>query len=80
MTLLCYLRVHFLPRIVGPAFQLTRGELLQVLAAGEALCAALTGAGEVCSASLRSRGAVHNLRSTGESCQSYSGMSHSPHR
>ena len=77
MSLLGYLRVHFLPRIEGPAFQLTRGELLQVLAAGEALSAALTRAGEVCSTAFGSRGAVHNLRSQGESCQSCSGgMSH----
>ena len=56
-----YLRVHLLPRIVGAAVQLTGGEHLQILAAGEALCAALAGAGEVSSASLGTGGAVHNL-------------------
>ena len=63
---LCYLRVHLLPRIVGAAVQLTGGEPLQVLAAGEALCAALAGAGEVSSTSLGTGGAVHNLTNNTE--------------
>ena len=56
-----YLRVHLLPRIVGAAVQLTGGEPLQILAAGEALRAALAGAGEVSSTALGTGGAVHNL-------------------
>ena len=57
-----YLWVHFLPRIVRPTLHLTGGDLLEVLAAGEALGAALGGAGVVGPATLWTGGAVHNLR------------------
>ena len=51
---------------MGAAVQLTGGQLLQGLAAGEALRAALAGAGEVSSTALGTGGAVHNLSNEAE--------------
>ena len=56
-----YLWIHFLPCIVCFAVQLTGGQLLQVLATGEALSAALVGAREVSPTPLQARSAIHNL-------------------